>query len=318
VASLRPSKGVLPHWKIFDLSVPFSECCTSRKDRNFLISRLTSFVNRTRRGGLSLPPRFRTLEARLSNWTRGEIRQLMYAVRPDASADHRLSKSMVDTIRRDFPGMIWTTTNQINSMANRVDIHRLGKRQYPRISRSIWPSTPTISEVVGMARCGISTRGLWKVPIGRNGRMELRHVRDCPAVATRIVSDNIIGIRDCVSVPPAFRLWFRQRAGMLFLCVRHKLPIGLVRFLISQWITNPFSLWLKVNCRIKQYLKLYDSPKWVVGSPSNWFYQSNGRLGLRQDPTEFDRTFVRSHPDYHGYFREDSEVEVPASNSKLT
>jgi len=47
---------------------------------------------------------------------------------------------------------------------------------------------------------------------------------------------------------------------MLFLTVRYDVPIGLVRLLIGQWIRNPFSLWLRVNCRFKYYLKLHEPP----------------------------------------------------------
>lgn len=108
-----------------------------------------------------------------------------------------------------------------------------------------------------MSRRGITASGLWKPTFGLKDHLSARDLRDCPQIATRIVTNNIIGVRPQVSVPAKFLRWFRYRDGILFLTVRYNVPIGLVRFLLGQWVRNPFSLWLRVNCRFKHYLKLH-------------------------------------------------------------
>jgi hypothetical protein len=286
------SVRVLPIGKVFDLSDLFLQHCADRRDRNVLIGRLNYYLNGRRRGKLNLPSRFQKLEDALRNETRGVIRQMMYTVKPEASADHRAPSSVVSAVRAIAPGHVWTSTNLVRTMVNRVDTHRFDKKRWPRGSRSAWPSTPSISEMVAMARCGYTTSGLKKVNIGRSDHMKPRHVQEDLAVATRIVSNNIIGIRDCITIPAPFRHWFRAHSGILFLVVRYNLPAGLVRYLIGQWIKNPFSLWLSVNCRFKQYLKLLDAPKWVVGDPCNWFYQLNGRLEPRRGSKTLEEDLI--------------------------
>lgn len=147
------------------------------------------------------------------------------------------------------------------------------KTDWPGVSRDRWPSAPTLHEVVAMSRRGVSLHNLdFKL---------LRHtVKDCITerqvsddirLATRIIAKNLIGLRSSIDVPPQFLRWFRYRSGILFLTVRYNLPAGLIRFLIAQWITCPFSLWLKEHCRFRDYLKRHTPREFVqeVASPKS-------------------------------------------------
>jgi hypothetical protein len=71
----------------------------------------------------------------------------------------------------------------------------------------------------------------------------------------RICSRHIIGVRSDVSVPEQFLGHFRYRQGFLILTSPYSLPSGLARFLISQWVTDPHSLWLEWFGTLKQYLR---------------------------------------------------------------
>jgi hypothetical protein len=254
-------------------------CCSSSRDRKILNSRLNEYLNRKRRGKLRLPRKFLDLQTAMSKMSFAQIRQFAYLVTPERAVDHTIPKSVVDTIRLALPGYIWTVPGKTWDIANRVGTHRLGKEEWPRISRSLWPSTPSFVEMIEQSRRGKTPSGLWK-PTAIKDSMQAFHVQDFPTVATRIVRQNIFGIRETVSVPDKFLNWFRRRGNILFLTVRHILPIGLVRFLLGQWIRNPFNLWLKVNCRFRHYLKLLKPPKWVVNLPTDWTFQFIGEVGV--------------------------------------
>jgi len=66
-----------------------------------------------------------------------------------------------------------------------------------------------------------------------------------------------------MEVPKKFLEYFRYRDGFLILAVRHALPIGLVRFLLSLWIRCPLSLWLVEPVRFKYYLKRHRSTDFI-------------------------------------------------------
>lgn len=250
-----------PNHKLFNLSALLEKSCSSPEDRKFLMRRLNSYLNGRRRGNLKLPKRFSELLTCLSNRTKGSIRGMMHAVKPDTSVEHPLPKWAFDYVRRILPSTLWSTTEySFDSCARRVDVNRLSKRDVPRGAGSLWPSSPTFMEMLEKLRRGKTSSGLWKPTFGFKNHMSVSELRKNPKLATRIVTDNIIGIRPQVSIPEKFLRWFRYRDGMLFLTVRYSVPIGLVRFLLGQWIRNPFSLWLRVNCRFKYYLKLHRPP----------------------------------------------------------
>jgi len=247
--------------KLFKLSGILQQFITSEDDSIFVHRRLRYYLNHGRRGKLKLPCRFHNLQILLARFSKTEIRQLMYAVKPDTSLEHPLSKRMFEYVNQILPGHIWNPYG-LRRAAGEVDKFRLPLEQWPRNPRPCWPSTPTFTEMLTMARRGIATTGLQKrtdrakCPISRDDMDRIR-------VARWVVSNNVIGIRSHL-VPQKFLQWFRCRSGFSILTVRHSLPAGLVRFLLSVWKTNPYSLWLKENCRLKSYLRSTSLPSKLI------------------------------------------------------
>jgi len=122
-----------------------------------------------------------------------------------------------------------------------------------------WPSFPSIPEWLEMLRRGIDpfARPELEAPGGTLGftRVSRREVHENHVLATRIVSNVIVGIRSSEEVPKKFLRYFQYGGGFLILTVRYNLPIGLVRFLLGRWCVKPFSLWLRRAVSFKSYLK---------------------------------------------------------------
>jgi hypothetical protein len=95
------------------------------------------------------------------------------------------------------------------------------------------------------------------IPTGESGytRVYRSEVQENPALAARIVSNAIVGIRSSIEIPEKFRRYFRYRQNFLILTARYALPIGLVRFLLAQWTVKPYSLWLRRSCTLKKFLR---------------------------------------------------------------
>jgi hypothetical protein len=109
-----------------------------------------------------------------------------------------------------------------------------------------------------MLRRGLDPFSSWdKDPKGGTGytRVSRGELRENHVLATRIVANNIVGIRSSVEVPRKFLKYFRYRQNFLILVVPYALPIGLVRFLLGQWCVAPYSLWLRRAVLLKQYLR---------------------------------------------------------------
>jgi hypothetical protein len=100
-------------------------------------------------------------------------------------------------------------------------------------------------------------RRIYENPKGDAGytRVSRSELRENPALATRIVTNNIVGIRSSVEVPRKFLPYFRYHENFLILVVHHNLPIGLVRFLLGQWCVAPYSLWLRRAVLLKKFLR---------------------------------------------------------------
>lgn len=259
--SRRALRGKFPTHRIFDLSGLLEKSCSSPDDRIFLYRRLNSYLNGRRRGSFKLPARFNELRTYVSGLTKGQVRGLVYLVRPSPPVERPLPKWAFDRVREAMPATLWSTVQMsFDSCARTVDTNRLSKRDVPRSAGALWPSSPSFTEMLEISRRGKTCSGLWKPKVSYKTHLSARDVKDSPKIATRIVTNNIVGIRPHVSVPPKFLRWFRYRDGILFLTVRYNVPIGLVRFLLGQWIRNPFNLWLRVNCRFKYYLKLQEPP----------------------------------------------------------
>lgn len=253
----RESREPFPTSKIFDLEWPFHHRCRSEEERTFLISRVRRYAFGRRRGGFKLPSRFRDLVDEVSGYSKAEVRQMIFQVKPEISLECRLLQSTFEFANRVLTRCVWRFSGSISEdCARRVDVHRLAKKDWPRNARSLWPSTPSVSELIGMSRAG-------KVPVPLQKPRKLvldpptmRDLSTNSRLATRVVADNVIGIRSSVFVPRMYHPWFKYRDGFLILVVRYSMPIGLVRFLLGAWKTNPFNLWLNVNCRLKHYLRL--------------------------------------------------------------
>lgn len=253
------SREPFPTREILDLAWPFRYRYRCEGERKFLIGRIQSYVYNHRRGILNLPSRFRDLVDEVSGMTKSHIRERLYRVKPDLAAECRALRATFDYANRVLTRCIWSFSGAISEdCARQVDCHRLGKRDWPRNPRSLWPSSPSVSELLVMTRSGKVPDRMWKPPKIVVNYPRVKELSTNSALSTRVVANNVIGIRSTVSVPRKFLPWFRYRSGILFLTVRYRIPIGLTRFLLSQWIQNPFNLWLKVNCRLKYYLRLQD------------------------------------------------------------
>jgi hypothetical protein len=122
-----------------------------------------------------------------------------------------------------------------------------------------WPSFPTIPEWLEMLRKGIDPFGRpeLKEPVAQSGytRVNRGELHDNHALATAIVANVIVGIRSSTEVPSKYLGYFRYGHGFLILACTYALPIGLVRFLLGRWCVAPYSLWLRRQCTLKQYLR---------------------------------------------------------------
>jgi hypothetical protein len=121
-----------------------------------------------------------------------------------------------------------------------------------------------------------------KVPEGHSGytRVSRGELRENPVLAARIVSNVIVGIRSSMEVPGKFLRFFRYSQNFLILTATYAIPIGLVRFLLGKWTTNPYSLWLRRAVTLKQYLRKV---------PTSLVLQARHRLtnrGVRPRPIE--------------------------------
>jgi hypothetical protein len=260
----RGYTSILEPGQVFNLDGALLRVLPDIADRTLLLRRIRNFLSSRRRGRLRLPRYFPREVLLLTELTKRQLRDRVYAVRPNTSIDHRLPKSMVDYISRRFPGMIWNSPSTVlGHLASAVGMTRLRKTDWPGISRQRWPSTPSFSEMLAMSRRGLVTVGLDKCNFAVRNCISRQQVANDICLARKIVSYNIVGIRSSVMLPERFLPYFRVRNGISFLAVRYNIPPGLTRFLLSQWVCNPFNLWLKENCRFKIFLKRHTPSDFV-------------------------------------------------------
>lgn len=251
--SLEP----FPTHAIFDLAWPFHYRCRSEEERKFLAGRIRNYAYSHRRGKFKLPSRFSDLVDEVSNMSRRDIRSKIYLVTPELSDERRLLSSTFDLANRVLTRCLWNIPRSVSEdCARRVDCHRLSKTEWPRNPGSLWPSSPSVPELIVMSRSGKVPERLTRFPRVVNNCPTVQMLRSDRALATRVVSDNVIGIRSSVQVPRKFLPWFRYRNGILFLTVRYSIPIGLVRFLLGEWKRSVHNLWLRAKCHLKYYLRL--------------------------------------------------------------
>lgn len=253
----RESRVPFPSLKVFDLVWPFHTVIRDGRERRFLLGRMRAYAYGSRRGRLCLPSRFSSLVRETADMTKSHIRYLLSRVKPDLAADCAALSGTFDYANRVLTRCMWRFTGDISrDCARQVDCHRLGKSCVPRVAGSSWPSSPSVTELMMMSKLGKVPLGLWKPRKVVNDHPTVRDLSLDSHLATRVIADNVIGIRSTVSVPRQFLPWFRYRDGLLVLTVRYHLPIGLVRLLLSTWIQAPHSLWLRAKCRLKYYLRL--------------------------------------------------------------
>jgi len=260
----------VPLDQFFNWSGDLYRYLPDEEDRIFLSKRVRLYLLTNRRGKLRLPSRFPKEIRDFTKLTKSQLRDRLYAVRPHTALDLPTLRRKANSFRQAVPGGLWIPSSDITArVANQVDTVRLGKHQMPRITRPEWPSTPTASELLAMSRRGYVSRGMTKPEKASMTCLTRQLISEDFRLATKIVKSNVVGIRSCQEVPEKFLKYFRYRDGFLILTVRWCLPIGLVRFLISQWIRRPTSLWLVENCRLKYYLRShtveeFSLPQWTA------------------------------------------------------
>jgi len=158
-------------------------------------------------------------------------------------------------------GPIWTG-NCVNAVhhSQRLEVKPLKSSDWPsNLLGPSWPSSPSIPEWMEMIRKGIdpSDRPELAQPEGHLGftQVSRREISENHLLATYVVANCVVGIRSTVEVPPKFLQYFRYRNNFLIIVNEWCLPIGLVRFLLAQWITAPYSLWLRRQVSFKKFLK---------------------------------------------------------------
>lgn len=251
------STRILDTSRVFSLSGELHKLIACEADRVFVIRRIKSYLSRGRRGKLSLPRRLHNLQTLLDGWSRSDIRANAFWVKPNDAFRVRLEEPHSEITSHLISGGLWNPPKRILVReANEVDKIRLRAKDTPRISRRLWPSTPTFAEMLVATRSGMSCPGFTKPPeLTDNSHIRRVHMNNI-RVATRVVTDNVIGIRAFpLTVPSKFLRWFRYHQGFLILTGRYNIPSGLVRFLLSTWKTCPRSLWLRRPCLLKYYLK---------------------------------------------------------------
>jgi hypothetical protein len=158
-------------------------------------------------------------------------------------------------------GNIWTgACDNAVHRSQRLSVKPMKSSDWPRDPLGpSWPSFPTITEWLEMLRRGIDPfeRKEYKIPSGDSGytRVSRGELHSNCVLATRIVSNVIVGIRSSTEVPGKYLPYFRYGHGVLLLACSYALPIGLVRFLLGRWCVAPYSLWLRRQCTLKQYLR---------------------------------------------------------------
>jgi hypothetical protein len=158
-------------------------------------------------------------------------------------------------------GTVWTgACDNAVHRSQRLRVKPLNSLEWPSDPLGpSWPSFPSIPEWMEMLRRGIDPfeRPELKTPLGISGytRVPRDELRSNYVLATRIVSNVIVGVRSSTEVPGKYLKYFRYGHGFLILACTHALPIGLVRFLLGRWCVSPYSLWLRRQCTLKQYLR---------------------------------------------------------------
>lgn len=158
-------------------------------------------------------------------------------------------------------GTVWTgVSDNAAHRSQRLVVKPLKSSDWPSDPLGpSWPSFPSIPEWMEMLRKGIDPfeRAEYQTPLGDSGysRVSRGELHENHVLATLIVSNVIVGIRSSTEIPGKYLQYFRYGHGFLILVSTYALPIGLVRFLLGRWCIAPYSLWLRRQSTLKQYLR---------------------------------------------------------------
>jgi len=259
--------------KMFDLAGWLKDALRSSSDQALLEHRLANKLSGARRGRLYLPSNFPPEVRALSNMTIGQLRQTVYHLRVEDSARYTTNRRVANFAHQVFPdGQLRTVHgNYAVHLAQKELAAPLPSSDWPRLgTRSAWPSSPTVYELLEMSRRGITPLPMQKPRVVSTRPTSRAQYNSDAVLRARVISNQIVGIRSDVKVPNKFIRYFRYRWNFLILAVPYNLPIGLVRFLTGQWIRNPHNLWLREKCSFKNFLKKTENTRYSCGTPGPW------------------------------------------------
>lgn len=154
-------------------------------------------------------------------------------------------------------------------LRNKETAAKLNPREWPSFrGRSLWPSTLSINELLVSGTRGWSGYPDFPPPPAVE-RVGVREFNGNPLLAEEIVRRNVVGLRSDIEIPVRYLSHFRYCRNFLILTAP-RLPIGLVRFLASVWITDPYSLWLERKVSFKKFLKVYVAKPVVSTCRARW------------------------------------------------
>jgi len=243
-------------------------------DRQLLSDRLAAKLTGQRRGALKLPVYFPQEVRALTKLTKRELVASVFAFQANNRAPLSLNQRLRNFVHRVFPdGQIWTGSSDSTEVERQLAVvKRLPASDWPRLgTRSAWPSTPSVDELMEMSRRGLTPR-----PMQKHTEQKVKYhltraqVRSEPDLCKAIVRQQVVGVRIGQHIPSKYLKYFRRRWNFLILTSPWCLPIGLARSLTALWITNPSSLWLLDKCSFKCYLKKTPYTAFCCARPGPW------------------------------------------------
>jgi len=264
-AKLTGPTCTLPGRFIFEMSRSVRQILSGEQNKETLFKSLRQYAYSKRRGKLRLPQQFIAKLRALTKLSKTQVRQCIYWLKAGTCTNYPLDKRQLDFVKQHSAVPIWNRNSKLDfHMANSVGLNRLSKRDAPRCTRALWPSAPTFSEMQEMIRRDVLRLPNHKDPsYTATNCLTRKSVSDDIRLATKIVAKNIIGIRSSFEIPEEFLPWFRYRHGFSILSVRHKIPAGLVRFLLAHWVRGPNNLWLLEHCNFKKFLRRHTADDFV-------------------------------------------------------
>lgn len=260
---------------IFNQSRWVYQVLPDKSDRELFSFRVANWLSGGRRGNPKFPSHFPAEVKALSNASKACVRKLIYGFRTNIDqARLTIDDSLSNLVHQVFPdGQISTVNPDFRVHKSQVgEVKPLAKTDWPRLeTRPAWPSTPTFIEMLEMSRRGLTVRP-WNNHDGYSAtyRITACQLKRNVQLASAIVAHQIIGVRSWVKIPRKFLGFFRYRWNFLILTTRWSLPAGLVRFLIGQWKTNPYNLWLKDKCFLRTFLRTRSYTDFICENAGPW------------------------------------------------